>query len=253
MALQPDVPGPDQRDAPRDSEDCLYLNVWSPATGQPRRPVLVWIHGGGFIMGSGSEYDGGALASRGDVVVVTVNYRLGPWGFLHLADLGLPEYADSANPALRDLVAALTWVRDGIEAFGGDPGRVTVAGQSAGAMLIGTLLGTPSASGLFQRAILLSGAAGHVRTREHGNELTRRLLKELGTAPSTRAASATFRSTNYGSPRRPSARASSVPGSGRRRSSRSSTGRCSPAIRWARSPPERRVTSRSWSDGAARR
>lgn len=184
MAVQPDVPGPDQADdPPGDSEDCLYLNVWAPATARTRRPVLVWIHGGGFIMGSGSEYDGGALASRGDVVVVTVNYRLGPWGFLHLADLGLSEYADSANPALRDLVAALAWVRDGIEAFGGDPHRVSVAGQSAGAMLIGALLGMPAASGLFQRAILLSGAACHVRTREHGSELARRLLGELGMAP----------------------------------------------------------------------
>jgi para-nitrobenzyl esterase len=159
------------------SEDCLYLNVWSPAADGAARPVLVWVHGGGFIAGYSHEYDGAALAARGDAVVVTVNYRLGPWGLLHLTNLN--GYADSANPAIRDLVAALTWVRENIAGFGGDPGTVTVFGQSAGAMLIGTLLGTPAARALFSRAVLLSGGAEHVRDPAEAGEVVRRLLAEL--------------------------------------------------------------------------
>jgi para-nitrobenzyl esterase len=171
-----------QPDGSRGSEDCLYLNVWSPGTGGGPRPVLVWIHGGGFVAGSGGEYDGAALAARGGVVVVTVNYRLGPWGFLHLADLG-HEYADSTNCALRDLMAALDWIRENIAAFGGDPDRVTLFGQSAGAMLIGTLLGTPGAAGLFHAAALFSGAAQQVHDRADAAEVASRLLAALGLNP----------------------------------------------------------------------
>ena len=171
-----------QPDGSRGSEDCLYLNVWAPSIGGAPRPVLVWIHGGGFVAGSGSEYDGAALAARGDVVVATLNYRLGPWGFLHLADLG-PGYADSANLALRDLVAALGWIQDNIAEFGGDPQRVTLFGQSAGAMLVGTLLGTPAAAGLFHGAALFSGAAQHVHDRADAAEVTGRLLATLRLRP----------------------------------------------------------------------
>ncbi len=139
------------------SEDCLYLNVWTPATRGPARPVLVWIHGGGFSNGSASMplYQGDALARRG-IVVVTVAYRLGPLGFLAHPDL-TKEGGGSGNYGLMDQLAALRWVRDNIAAFGGDPARVTVAGQSAGAMSVSLLLAEPEARGLFRGAIAQSG------------------------------------------------------------------------------------------------
>lgn len=146
------------------SEDCLYLNIWSPSIDHKKRPVLVWIHGGAFITGSGSSliYDGSAFAKNGDVVVVTFNYRLGILGFLHLAELGGEEYSVSGNCGILDQIAALQWVKDNIGAFGGDPDQVTIFGESAGAMSVGTLLATPKAKGLFAKAILQSGAANHV-------------------------------------------------------------------------------------------
>lgn len=164
----PGLRGPRRRArAPRGSEDCLYLNVWSPGPGGPPRPVLVWIHGGGFVSGAGSSFDGARLAARGDAVVVTINYRLGPWGHLDLA----PDDADPTAPAsigynlaLLDQIAALRWVRGAVGAFGGDPGRVTVFGESAGAMCIGALLAAPAARGLFHRGVLQSGVAHHVRS-----------------------------------------------------------------------------------------
>jgi para-nitrobenzyl esterase len=170
-------------------EDCLYLNVYTPAPDGGRRPVLVWIHGGGFVIGSGSQsiYDGSRLARRGDVVVVTINYRLGPLGFLHLADLcpGLEDAA--ANCGIRDQVLALEWVRDHVGAFGGDPGNVTIFGESAGGMSVGTLLGTPSARGLFRRAIAQSGAAHNVHTRETATRVAEHFLERLGVRPAEAA------------------------------------------------------------------
>ncbi|MGI5517344.1 carboxylesterase/lipase family protein [Streptomyces sp. CA-106131] len=138
-------------------EDFLNLNVWTPDPAG-RLPVMVWIHGGAFSNGSGSVpgYDGTAFARDG-VVMVTLNYRLGAQGFLHLG----PDDSVSANPGLLDQIAALEWVRDNIESFGGDPRRVTVFGQSAGAMSIGALLAMPAAKGLIHRAVLQSGAAHH--------------------------------------------------------------------------------------------
>jgi para-nitrobenzyl esterase len=162
------------------SEDCLTLNVWSPAPDDKRRPVLVWIHGGGWVMGTGSAYDASLLAARGDVVVVTVNYRLGPWGFLFLGDIDGQQVEDCANPGVLDLVAALGWVAANIVRFGGDPDNVTIFGQSAGGMLVGTLLALPSARGLFHRAIALSGAARNVRDRELGTRIAEDLLRRLG-------------------------------------------------------------------------
>lgn len=161
------------------SQDCLYLNVWTPAPDRRRRPVLVWIHGGAFIMGSGSPpiYNGSHLAKYGDVVVVTINYRLGALGFLNAREV-LPGQA-AANLGLRDQIAALEWVRDNIEQFGGDPGNVTIFGESAGGMSVGTLLGTPAAHGLFHRAIAQSGAAHNVSSREHANLVARCFLEEL--------------------------------------------------------------------------
>jgi para-nitrobenzyl esterase len=162
------------------SEDCLTLNVWSPAPDEKRRPVLFWIHGGGWVMGTGSAYDASLLAARNDVVIVTVNYRLGPWGFLYLGDIERQELADCANPGLLDLVAALRWVASNIARFGGDPDNVTIVGQSAGGMLVGTLLALPAARGLFHRAIALSGAARNVRNREIGTRIAEDLLRRVG-------------------------------------------------------------------------
>ena len=118
------------------SEDCLMLNVWTPATNDgTRRPVMVWFHGGGYSRGAGSwdNYDGTALAGKKDVVAVTVNHRLNIFGFLHLSEIGGDKYAESSNVGMKDLVAALEWVRDNIENFGGDPSNVTIMGQSGGA------------------------------------------------------------------------------------------------------------------------
>lgn len=171
------------------SEDCLYLNIWSPAADNKRRPVMVWIHGGAFVSGSGSSswYDGASFASKGDVVVVTINYRLGPLGFLHLGEIGGEEYATSGNCGILDQVAALEWVKENIESFGGDPNRVTIFGESAGAMSIGVLLGLPSAQGLFQQAILQSGAARNAFPKEKATKIAQKLLQILEVDPSNLA------------------------------------------------------------------
>jgi para-nitrobenzyl esterase len=167
------------------SEDSLLLNVWTPALDGARRPVLVWLHGGGFTTGSGSQpiYRGAGLAERGDVVVVTVNYRLGALGYLHLPALARDAEGHSANFGLLDQLAALGWVKENIAAFGGDPALVTIFGESAGAMSVGTLLGTPRARGLFARAILQSGAASNVYQPEDAIRVSEAFMKELGLAP----------------------------------------------------------------------
>jgi para-nitrobenzyl esterase len=165
------------------SEDCLFLNVWTPAVDRARRPVMVWIHGGSFNMGSASQpiYDAANLARRGDVVVVSINYRLGAFGFANLRDLlGADAERVDANNGLRDQVAGLRWVQENIAAFGGDPENVTLFGESAGAMSVGCLLAVPSARGLFRRAILQSGAAHHALTREHAAQVGARFLQTLG-------------------------------------------------------------------------
>jgi len=166
--------------APDWSEDCLTLNVFTPAL-EGSRPVMVWIHGGGFTGGAGSIpwYDGSALVRRGDVVVVTINYRLGAFGWLDLEGID-PDFAGSGNAGLLDQVAALQWVADNIAYFGGDPGRVTLFGESAGAMSVATLMGTPAAAGLFSGAIAQSGAAHNVWDQQGAHELTERLFSTLG-------------------------------------------------------------------------
>jgi para-nitrobenzyl esterase len=165
-----------------ESEDCLTLNVWTPGVDRRRRPVLVWIHGGAFVMGSGSSplYSGRRLARRGDVVVVTLNYRLGALGGLNLRALRPGDPDAGSNLGLRDQIAALEWVRDNIAEFGGDPENVTIFGESAGGMSVGTLLGTPAAQGLFHRAIAQSGAAHNVSSREQAAEIAELFLRELG-------------------------------------------------------------------------
>lgn len=144
---------------PNQSEDCLFLNVWTPGLDAERRPVMVYIHGGGYSTGSGSSplYDGSRLAGRNDVVVVTLNHRLNLFGYAYLARLAGPTFADSGQAGQLDLILALQWVRDNISAFGGDPSRVMVFGQSGGGAKIATLMATPSATGLFHRAATMSG------------------------------------------------------------------------------------------------
>jgi para-nitrobenzyl esterase len=169
------------------AEDCLYLNVWTPSP-EGRRPVMVWIHGGAFIIGHGSQalYDGSTLARRGDVVIVTINYRLGAFGFLHgkTAGTGLDS---TGNEAILDQVAALRWVRDEIAAFGGDPANVTIFGESAGSASIAALLGAPAAKGLFQRAIMQSGSANLLTTPDAAAATTGLLLGHFGLAPEAAA------------------------------------------------------------------
>jgi len=166
------------------AEDCLTLDLWTPAADGARRPVLVWIHGGAFLMGAGSAlaYAGAALARRGDVVVVTLNYRLGALGFLALGDVA-PDGGFDSNLGLRDQLAALEWVRDNAAAFGGDPENVTVFGESAGGMSVGALLGAPRARGLFARAIAQSGAAHNTASRESAARVAATFLGALGLAP----------------------------------------------------------------------
>ncbi|MCW2903795.1 MAG: hypothetical protein JWO67_6060 [Streptosporangiaceae bacterium] len=171
------------------SEDCLYLNVWTPAADGRARPVLFWVHGGALTAGSGSEpfYQGAALAAEQDVVVVTTNYRLGALGgFVYFNELGDDRLAESANVGLLDIVLALEWVRDNIEAFGGNPGCVTLAGQSAGGKLVATLLGMPRADGLFHRAILQSPGSPHAFERQEGQALAEAFLQHLGTTDPAR-------------------------------------------------------------------
>jgi para-nitrobenzyl esterase len=163
------------------SEDCLALNVFAPGDDRERCPVVVWIHGGAFIMGSGSMplYDGRSFAARHGIVTVTINYRLGLLGLLYLGDLGGD---DAGNACLLDQVAALRWVHDNIAAFGGNPDDVTVMGESAGAVSIANLLVMPAARGLFHRAILQSGAAAfEPPTRADATALARSALAALGT------------------------------------------------------------------------
>src|SRR5438132_925558 len=157
-------------------EDCLTLNVWTPACDDGKRPVMVWIHGGAFLFGTGATpwYDGRSFA-RDDVVLVTINYRLGAFGFLHVDGQG--------NNGILDQVAALEWVRDNIAAFGGDPGNVTAFGESAGAMSVGTLLGLPAAKGLFVKAIPQSGAAHHGKPADQADDVAREFLAEVGVEP----------------------------------------------------------------------
>ncbi len=167
------------------SEDCLTLNVWTPGADGERRPVLVWIHGGGFSIGAGSQslYDGAALARRGNVVVVTINYRLGMLGFLNLAEITGGRIPASGNEGLLDQIAALEWVRANIAAFGGDPDCVTIFGESAGGVSVGSLLGLSQARGLFHRAIPQSGASSTASTLERAVRLAERVCREVGVRP----------------------------------------------------------------------
>jgi para-nitrobenzyl esterase len=165
------------------SEDCLYLNVWTASLERAaKRPVMVWFHGGGFAVGSGGSvrYDGTNLAHKHDVVLVTVNHRLNAFGFLNLAEIGGARYASSGNAGMLDIVAALEWVRDNIAGFGGDPGNVTVFGESGGGGKVSTLMAMPAAKGLFHRAIAQSGVALRGTPAEAASTTARTLVGQLG-------------------------------------------------------------------------
>jgi len=167
-------------------EDCLVINVFTPGLNDGRkRPVMVWLHGGGFASGAGSahSFDGTYLARSEDVVVVSVNHRLNILGYLYLADAGGDKYADSGNAGLLDIVAVLEWVRDNITHFGGNPGNVTIFGQSGGGLKISNLLAMPPAKGLFHKAIIESGSALKGIHREDANKTTERILAKLGLQP----------------------------------------------------------------------
>jgi len=169
-------------------EDCLRVNIWTPKINDGgKRPVMVWLHGGGYAAGSGQEllsYDGENLARRGDVVVVSLNHRLNVLGYLDLSKYG-DKYAGSANVGMLDIVAALEWVRDNIAAFGGDPGSVTIFGQSGGGGKVSVLMGMPAAKGLFHRAIVESGSTLRVRTAESSQKLADLIVSELGLTAAT--------------------------------------------------------------------
>ncbi len=169
-------------------EDCLRVNLWTPGLNDnKKRPVMVWMHGGGYQAGSGQEqpaYDGENLARRGDVVVVTLNHRLGPLGYLNLSAYG-PQYEASANVGQLDLVAALEWVRDNITNFGGDPGNVLIFGQSGGGGKVTTLLGMPAAKGLFHKAVVQSGSLTNANSPEDTQKLAAAVVSALGLSKAT--------------------------------------------------------------------
>ncbi|HWE78272.1 MAG TPA: carboxylesterase family protein, partial [Pseudolabrys sp.] len=169
-------------DTTPETEDCLTLNVWTPGLGAGKRPVMVWLHGGAFAYGSGNRAvtEGASLARRGDVVVVSVNHRLNIGGYLHLEDIAAERFAGSGNAGSLDMVLALQWVRDNIAAFGGDPGCVTIFGESGGGGKVSALLVMPAAQGLFHRAVIQSGAAVRFTTRERANALADAVAKQLG-------------------------------------------------------------------------
>ena len=163
-------------------EDCLRLNVWTPALDSRKRPVMVWLHGGGYSAGSGQElpsYDGTSLAFAEDVVVVSINHRLNVLGFLDLSAYG-ETYAKSANAGLLDIVASLKWVRDNIAAFGGDPSNVTRFGQSGGGGKVTTLLATPCAKGLFHKAIVQSGSMLRTMESKYSRKIGIATVRNLG-------------------------------------------------------------------------
>ena len=169
-------------DEPFPSEDCLVLNIWTPAVDQRRRPVMFYNHGGGFVIGSGSTWyqDGSNLARQYDVVVVASNHRLGLLGYLFLADLVGEEYATSGNQGILDIATALKWVHENIEAFGGDPHNVMVFGESGGGAKTSCIYALPTAKDYFNKASIESGPGVHMSSRDVATETTRMVLDELG-------------------------------------------------------------------------
>lgn len=184
MTGQPDMPPDEQH-----SEDCLFLNVWTPSLNGPQKPVMVWLHGGGFTSGSGGRptYSGRFFAQDG-IVCVTVNHRLSIFGFLQLPPEWGDEYHASGLAGMLDIVAALRWVKKNIAQFGGDPNNVTIFGESGGGAKVSTLLGMPSAKGLFHKAVIQSGAALEALPRSDAETVGAAVLDVLGIKPGDRVA-----------------------------------------------------------------
>jgi len=170
------------------SEDCLKLNVWTPAVADgKKRPVMVWLHGGGYRNGNGIEqegYKGENLARKGDIVFVSINHRLGPIGFSDLSGVGGEKYKDSGNVGALDMVAALEWVKENISNFGGDPGNVSIMGQSGGGAKVCTLAAMPAAQGLIHKAVPLSGSTTQAGDQDVSRKLGEYIMKEAGLEPS---------------------------------------------------------------------
>jgi para-nitrobenzyl esterase len=191
IAPQNVLPFPGLKEPPEpQSEDCLFLNIFSPGLDDARRPVMVWIHGGAFCMGSGSaaNYSTGTLASNGNIVLVTINYRLGALGFLNLNELTSGKIPSTGNEGLLDQIAALRWVKENIASFGGDPDNVTVFGESAGGMSVGCLLTLPGARGLFHKAIIQSAVGEMARPLDMSVEIAREFLRTVDLRPNDIAA-----------------------------------------------------------------
>lgn len=180
-APQPHPVGPGLVREPID-EDCLFLNVYTPAADDRRRPVLFWIHGGSYLTGSGRNYNGRRFASDHDVVVVNINYRMGAFGFMHVGHLedGLDQ---SVNNGMLDMICALEWVKDHIADFGGDPDNVTIFGESAGGTAIAVLLGCPGAEGLFHKAVVHSPNVDLIPVGQGHADFTNRCIERLGGDP----------------------------------------------------------------------
>lgn len=174
-----------RRNEPAPSEDCLFLNVWTPANDNRKRPVMFYSHGGGFVIGSGASagQDGSNLARNFDVVVVETNHRLGLLGFLYLDELGGADYAGSGNMGMLDIAAGLKWVHDNINQFGGDPNNVMIWGESGGGAKTSCLYAMPEAAPYFNKASIESGPGVRMTPKEVAAETTAMLLKELGIAP----------------------------------------------------------------------
>lgn len=163
-------------------ENCLYLNIWSPGLEGVKRPVMVWIHGGAFTIGSGSTpvYNGATLASKGNLLVITINYRLGPLGFMNLNEVTGGKIPATGNEGLLDQIAALEWIKENIEAFGGDPNNITLFGESAGAMSIGCLMAMPKAQGLFHKVILQSGVPNTAVSLDEAIKISQQFIEIIG-------------------------------------------------------------------------
>jgi len=171
---------------PMDEEGCLVLNVWTKGLDGGKRPVFVWIHGGGFSSGSGHDlpcYEGRALAEKGDIVAVNLNHRLNVLGYMDFTSLG-GKYSKSVNLGMQDIVKALEWVRDNIEKFGGDPEKVTIGGQSGGGGKVSMLMGMPSAQGLFSKAIIQSGSSLRAGEKSDADRYAEEFFRQLGVTPS---------------------------------------------------------------------
>jgi para-nitrobenzyl esterase len=169
------------------SEDCLRINVFTPAINDgQKRPVMLWLHGGGYTNGNGIEHDGyngENLARLGNVVFCSINHRLGPLGYCNLAGVGGEKFAASGNVGMLDIAAAMEWIRDNVANFGGDPGNVTIMGQSGGGAKVCTLTAMPAAKGLFHKAVVLSGASIRSGEKEYAEKLGACVLKEAGLTP----------------------------------------------------------------------